>query len=115
MIDFKSITIEITGYLDTNLERTIDGFPDEPIPFSKSGTLFGEGVVNFDSIINKYEVAIQSFHFETKNDHNIAKLKLEPQVFSRTREPSRSLDVRVLASFRDNSPVDDFERDKYIM
>jgi hypothetical protein len=115
MIDFKTVTVEINGYLQTNLERTIGGVSDDPIPFAQAGTLIGQSVVNFDSNVNKFEVAIQSFHFETKNDHNIAKLKLEPQIINRSSVPSRSLEVRVLASFRDNSPEDDFEQDKYIM
>ncbi len=116
MIDFRSINIEINRLLTSATARTIEDGERDSVPFNESGNLFGRQIVRFDSRVNRFEVAIKSFHFETKNDHHISKLKLEPNMYRIAEDPTRVFNIDVRSAFSDDSPEDDFDISRaYIM
>ena len=112
MIDFQTVTVNLTRQ-QLDVERRLGGGSFQG-NFKSTGTMAGSRSATFTSRVNRVESAIKSFHFETKNDHHLEKLKLEPFV-SFDDAARRVLNVRVEAAFKDDSPNDDFLNTPFIM
>lgn len=111
MIDFKTINIEVNNRELTNIERNIEGY-DAERTFHNAGVLSGRGEVSFDTNIKKASTAIKSFHFETKDDHNLKKLKLE---LREVIKDNNKIIIDVEGVFMDNSPEDDYVNKPFII
>ncbi|MDN3644611.1 hypothetical protein QWY75_00160 [Pontixanthobacter aestiaquae] len=112
MLDFRTVNLQLE-VASTDTERRLEGgrFNGN---FRSTGTLTGRTQVTFPSGVSRHEAAISAFHFETKNDHHLEKLKIEP--FISVEDASRrTLNVTVEAAFKDDSPGDDFQNTPFIM
>ena len=111
MIDFRTVTVEMNTRELANIERHVDGHHVSGA-FKNTGVMAGNAELRFDSNVRRAEAAIKTFHFETKNDHHIKKIKLEPNL--RVLSGGR-VSIGVEGVFMDNSPNDDFVNKPFIM
>jgi len=112
MIDFQTVSVNLSRQ-SLDVERRLGGGSFQG-NFNSTGTMAGTGRVTFPSRVNRVEAAIKSFHFETKNDHHLEKLKLEP--LPTIHNAARTeVSVYVEAAFKDDSPNDDFLNQPFIM
>jgi hypothetical protein len=114
---FRTIEVTMRGYDSGTVWLTgptlsdIDVHGDFVSRFEEHGNLRGEKIIEFDSNIRMAQVALKGFHFETENDHNLSKIKLDITVAPR----GNYAHVFAVAAFKDDSPKDDFDDKPFIM
>ncbi|MGB3542536.1 hypothetical protein [Rubrivirga sp.] len=112
MTDFQTVRIEMSK-LSLDVERHVEGHRYHG-PFSSTGTLAGQATLTFPSKVLRAVTAVSSFHYETKDDHHIDKLKLETSA-SLLRADRGEILVGVEGAFKDSTPDDDFRGKPFVM